>query len=758
MSSNDEMRSKFAALVRTPGSNVHTNDQNNHPPADYGATSDLFKRSEQTSAMLREHRHLHPGKKEYSAYVSRVITNKSKSQDNYIPGSNNAEKSQEGDLFNVGTEMPNYHIIVFVPDIDSSLYGYDLPLAQSLPELYGGVLVTCIPESKEVTKTYGIPNIGEEIIIYYDPQEQNSLALYRRKKYAGIDLRPVLDKDKGTPTRISNTNMRNAKTFIPITVVEGYTYPESEEDLIFGSTKFVRKSPSSWLKTCAQNNNWAAYLIDETPYSPEQKSTFVQAGELKVRQMFEPRIFNHSKAKQANASADNKLFGIILNDGAPNLKLMWEEFENKGCSTHYGVDHYGRVHEFIDPNMVAYHSTAPSCPGNNLLTIGISTCQFGFNYEYAFNNNNVNNRLKAPFLNLLKGKNLFVGNPDYIGLPSNIMAKSSIGISNDTYLLSSKEGMESCWMLTRCLSDKFNIPLDAPAIVKYMRANSNLPQFKEETKTPYIYNFSDLATSIKGNILCGYDGLIQYPGIRARSWITAGRSHGAAATEYYMFCRMLGLSPDDSYYATLGTLALPGTTINSKIGSSVFINLGEYLNKYGPLFINRSYVPNPLDARELLISAGKKVFNVADTFRRQLLLENIQEKEEGTAESVGINFAATAGYQIEDAWQQFLNEKDNYLGADLTIEHGLYIIESARKKVFEEIRQIDTTMSEEKYSEYFTPFGKYLTRTAVNMFHASAAYIAEGKMPDTIKLSNKTEFNNKFFEKYKISFKEILNL
>jgi hypothetical protein len=759
MSSNDEMRSKFAALVRTPGSNVHPSDHNNLPPADYGAASDLFKRAEQTAHILREPSHLHSGKKEYSAYVSRVITNKSKSQDNYVPGSNNAEKAQEGDIFNVGTEMPNYHISVFIPDIHSSLYGYNLPAGQFLPDLYEDALVICIPESKEVTKTYGIPNVGDEIIIYYDPLEENSLALYRRKKAAGIDLRPALDKNKGNATPISRTNMRNAKSFTSLTVVEGYAYPESEDDMIVGLTKFVKKSPSSWLKTCAQNNNWAAYLVSETPHSPEQKSTIVEAGEIKVKQMFEPRIFNNSKAKEANASADNKLFGIVLNDGAPNLKLMWKEFEKQGCSTHYGIDHYGRVHEFIDPNMTAYHATAPSCPGNNLLTIGISTCQFGFKYEHAFNNNDISKRLKAPFLNLLRGKNLFVGNPDYVGLPNNIMARSSVGLSNDTYLLSSKEGMESCWMLTRCLSDKFSIPLDAPAIVKYMRANSSLPQFKETSRTPYVYNFNDLSTSIKGNILCGYDGLIQYPGIRSRSWITAGRSHGAAATEYYMYCRMLNFTPDDAYYATLGTLVLPGTTPNSKIRASAFIDVGSYLNKFGSLFATKSYVPNPLEARDLLIGAGKKVFNVADAFRRQLLLENIQEEESGGPEgSIGINFAATAGYQIEDAWKQFLNEKEDYLNTNLTIEHGLLIVESARKKVFEEIRQINTSMSEEKYSEYSTPFGKYLTRTAVNMFHVSAVELAAFGTPDTITLANKQEFNNKFFEKYKISFKEILDL
>ena len=758
MSSDDEIRPNFANLVRTPGTNVSPSDLNPHPPADYSVNSDLFKRSEQAAAMLRDPSHLTKGKSEYVGYVYRVIANKSKQQNDYVPGTNNAEKGRETDIFNVGTQMPNYHFIVFIPDIHSEVYGYNLPSANALNDLYDTALLVCIPESDKVTKTYGIPNVGDEVIILYDPEQEGmQIGLYRRKKSSGIDLRPALDKNKNTSVPLKQTNMRNAETFSPMTIIEGYTYPDSEEDNIIGTTKFNRKSPSAWLKTCAANNNWAAYLVDETPFAPEQYSIIAQAGTTKKRQMFEPRVFFNSKAKEANASAENKLFGIVLSDGAENLKLMWNEFEKQGCSTHYGVDHYGRVHEFVDPKMVAYHSVASSCPGNNLLTIGISTCQFGFKYEYAFIENNIKNKLKTTFLNLLKGKNLFVGNPDYIGLPNNVMAKSSLGLSNDTYLLSSKEGMESCWMLTRCLSDKYNIPLDAPAIVKYMRANSNLPQFKNSSTTPYVYNFNDISTNIKSNVLCGYDGLINYPGVRSRSWITAGRSHGAAATEYYMFCRMLNFTPDDAYYAMLGTLVLPGTTTDSSI-SSVFVNPNQYFSKYGSLFVNRSYVPNPLQGGDMLISVGKKVFNIADTFRRQLLLENIQSEEASEQQNI-INFAGLAGYQIEDAWQQFLNEKDSYLEDDgLTPEYGLYVVESARKKVFEEIRRLNITMSEEKYSEYSTPFGQYLTKTAVNMFHSSAVSIAAGKTPRTIQLSNKPEFENKFVEKYKISFKEILNL
>tara|TARA_R100000808_G_scaffold367_1_gene2043 strand:- start:11921 stop:14197 length:2277 start_codon:yes stop_codon:yes gene_type:complete len=758
MASDDEMRKDFASLVRRPGSNVRTGNNNDMPPADMGPASDLFRRAEQVSHALREPTHLTKGKKEYVAYVARVITNKSKTQQNYSPGGNNPEKGRKKDLFNVGTEMPNYHISVFIPDIHSALYGYILPSAANLLGLYEEALVRCIPENKEVTKTYGIPNVGDEIIIYYDPMEENSLATYRRKKASGIDLRPALDRYKHDRIPLTETNMRGAKFFSPLTVVEGYTPPESGQDLVIGDTKFVKKAPSSWLRSCAQKNNWAAYLINETRYSPKQKATVVEEGGTKIRQFYEPRVFTHPKAKEANASSENKLFGIVLSDGAPNLRLMWQQFEKQACSTHYGIDHNGRVHEFVEPTMVAYHSSAPSCPGNNLLTIGISTCQFGFKYEHAFNDNNIKNKLKPSFLNLIKGKNLFVGNSDYVGLPRNILAKTSLGIANDTYLLSSKEGMESCWMLTRCLSDKYDIPLESPAIVNYMRSNSKIPQFKDTSKTPYIYNFNDISTSIKGNILCGYDGLISYPGIRSRSWITAGRAHGAAALEYYMFCRMLNFTPDEAYYATLGTLILPGTVADSKITSSVFIDLQTYISKYGSLFATRSYVPNPLDGKQMLISAGKKVFNIADSFRKQLILENTHPA--GTSPDADvINFGALAGYQIKDAWQQFLEEKENYLGISPTLEHCLYIVESARKKVFGEIQLLNKSISESKYSEYSTPFGKYVTSTAVNMFHTSAKHLAPaGTEPVTIKCSKNPEFENKFFAKYKISFKQILNL
>lgn len=755
MASNDEMRNKFASLVRRAGANVHASDKNPMPAADMGPASDLFKRSEQVSHALREPNHLPKGKREYTAYVARVITNKSKSQDNYVPGSSNVEKGREQDPLNVGTELPNYHISVFVPDIHSALYGYELPAGDGLLELYEEALVRCIPENKEVTKTYGIPSVGDEIIIYYDPMEENSLATYRRKKSSGIDLRPALDPLKNRTRDLSSTNMRDAKFYSSVTPVEYYTPPEKPEDVLIGDTKFVKKQPSAWLKTCADNNNWSAYLV-ETSHSPSQKSTVIEGGVNKVKQFFEPRIFTNSKALEANASPENKLFGVVLSDAAPSLRSMWAEFEKTRSSTHYGIDHYGKVHEFIDSAMVAYHSAAASCPGNNLMSIGISLCQFGFKYEHAFHENNTKNKLKPAFLNLLKGKNLFIGNPDYVGLPQNILASTAIGISNDTYLMSSREGMESAWKLTSCLSNKYNIPLDTPAIVKYMRANSNLPLFKDVNRTPYLYNFNDLSTSIKTNALCGYDGLINYPGTRARSWMTAGKNYGGSATEYYMYCRMLNFNSEEAYYATLGTMVLPGTTAGSKIKSSDFINVQAYVNKYGPLFTTKSFVPNPSEGKGMLIEAGKKVFNVADTFRKNLIVENTLNAE-NTPGSVPINFGATAGYQIQDAWEQFLNEKDNYLSVSPTLEHCLYIVESARKKVFAELQYMNDAIPDSKYSEFSTALGKYITTTAVNMMHVSAKHI-NSTNPLTITCANNPEFESEFMQKYKISFKQILNL
>mgnify|MGYP003133018506 CR=1 FL=1 len=757
MSSNDDTRDRFASLIRRSGGNVHSDDQNRIPRRDSGPNGNIFLDSVVVRHHLRQPSHLPSGKREFVGYVYRVVTNKTRSQDDFTPGVANVDKGRERDPFNAGTKIPNWHITVFIPEIHGDYLGYNIP--KTLGKLSDAALLICVPENEEVAKTQGVPAIGDEVVIYYDPAEE--MGAYRRKKSSGIDLRPALDPLKNNARNLSTTNMRNSQFISSIVAGEYYTPPESDDDTLVGDTKFNKKQPAAWLKSCAERNNWGMFLVD-TQLSPEQKSTIVQGGETKIKQFYEPRIFTNTKAKEAQASAENKLFGVVLSDGAQNLNLMWNEFEKRGSSTHYGIDHNGRVHEFIDPTNVAYHSAARSCPGNNVMSIGISMCQFGFKYEHAFNGNSIKNKLKSTFMNLLKGKNLFVGNPDYVGLPHNVLAQLSTtnsGMPNDTYLLASKAAMESSWKLTSCLSEKYNFPLDSPAIVKYMRTNFKPNQFSDPARTPYVYNFGDLTTIIKNNAVCGYDGLITYPGVRARPWITAGRTSGGSATEYYMFCRMLNLTPDEAYYATLGSLTLPGTTKNSKINASAFLDLGAYIGKYGNIFVNNSFVPNPIDGKQMLTTAGKKIFNVADAFRKQLIIDNTHTANESAPGAPPINFGAIAGYQVQDAWSGFLWEKENYLGAEPTLEHCLYIMESARKKVFAEYQYLNNSIPDSKYSEFSTQLGQWLTRTAVNMVHVSAVAIKPPPLtPLTSICAKNPEFEAKFLEKYKISFKGILNL
>jgi len=756
MASESELRKKFASLIRNEGANVHSSDQNPNPPADYGQASDLFKRAAALEYAALQPKHLAKGKKEYDAIVAKVVTNKSVTDDNYVPGTNNAFKGREQDSFNIGTESANYHIAAFVPDIHSALYGFTLPGATGdLAELYENEgLVQCIPENDKVTKTYGVPNEGDEIVIYYDPMQENDLALYRRKKSTGVDIRPALDQFKGQFNALATRNMSGGQFFSPPILAEKYHFSlELGSATDVGTSKFIKKAPSEWLKACAQNNNWGAHLV-ESPYVPLQKSTIVEGDTSRVKQFFEPRVFTNTKAVAAEASANDKLFGIVLSDGATNLKSMWVEFEKQAGSTHYGIDHYGKVHEFVDSSMVAYHSFAGSCPGNNLLSIGISYCQFGFDFETAFNDNDINSGLRTSFRKLLQGGYLPIGNPDFIGIPSNILAKSSVGFAKDTYMLASKLGLENSWKLVSCLASKYGMPLDAPAIVKYLRSNSNNSEFKDPNKTPYVYDFFDLSNSTKNNFLCGYDGLIKYPGIRARNWMTAGRSAGGSAAEYYMYCRMSGLNSDESYYATIASLILPGATKGSKLDSSIFIDLESYAKTFGLSYLTKSFVPNPSRASSFLVETGKKVFNIVDPLRRDLLIKDTYSSTDGTTP---ITFTGLAGKEKQDAHQEFLYEKDNYLGIEPSTEHCMYIVDAARKKVFSEYKYINSNISDSKYEEYNTPFGQMLTRIAVNMFHTSAKYV-DLVTPVTIMCAGKTDFEKNFSDKYKMNFKEIINI
>ena len=175
--------------------------------------------------------------------------------------------------------------------------------------------------------------------------------------------------------------------------------------------------------------------------------------------------------------------------------------------------------------------------------------------------------------------------------------------------------------------------------------------------------------------------------------------------------------------------------------------------------MNNSFVPNPIDGKQMLITAGKKIFNVADAFRKQLIIDNTHTANESAPGAPPINFGAIAGYQVQDAWSGFLWEKENYLGAEPTLEHCLYIMESARKKVFAEYQYLNNSIPDSKYSEFSTQLGQWLTRTAVNMVHVSAVAIKPPPLtPLTSICAKNPEFEAKFLEKYKISFKGILNL
>lgn len=675
--------------------------------------------------------------------------------------------------YSAATNTTNYNIYAYIYDLDT-VVGKKLPTnddGEEFAEMYrSGVLIHCVPLNEEVIKKQGLPKVKEKIWIRCNPLDSK-----REGKYIGRynknDFTSTLTTRKKIKRSVSL--LSGGRPLVTGAELHGLATDSPKTEKAQG-VQFTARQPSAWLKACAVENGWAANLVTTTWSPPEYK---VESNPTNIAglggksPLFSDRIFLDQRAISAGANNQNKLFSIVYHDGQTSIREWWEHALTAKRSIHYYVNSRSKVHEFVDPTKKANHCSNNSCPGNDDLSIGIAYCHHSTNFKNLYNENNIKNSLRARYRFLLQNGYMLIGAPNYTGIPvpHAVCGATSVASSyHDSYIIGGKETLEIGWQLTKCLAKKYNIPIEGaiPQIkmIHEYKSSGNPPSAGvtagSTNKIPYFYNLNDIKKylpSYQGKFLCGFDGMIKYPGIRSFAAVSANKYDGGKPPEFYAFCRMSGYSKEEAYYATLGSMILPGVTKGGRLGSSDYIVKPDiYKELFGELHTNMSAVPNPADpiARTALLEYGRKVYTIAEFYRSLILYKDSYASNIADKFSPGLIASAILDVDENNPWQEIA------LSLSEETKPCLEIFDILRIKIGNQMKLSDISLTNDKINDYESDLGLYVTKLALDLF----IYVSKESDNNAIEdcLDDDEEiydsFAKSFKDKYKFDIKTVVNI
>lgn len=686
-------------------------------------------------------------------------------EDGKVKGNSRKAAIHDKRTYSAITDTVNYHIYAYIYDLDTVI-GRKKPTeddGEEFVEMYrSGVLIRCEPQDPDLVKKQGLPKVNEKIWIRCNPLDSKKEGIYIGRYNKG-DFTSVLTTT--SKVKRATSILTGGKPLSPSFENSGLTNDMPATEKIKGA-QFTARQPSAWLKACATENGWVANLTT-TQYSPPEYTEIsnppLSAGKIPF---YSERNFV-SSALEAGANKEHKLFSIVYQDGMPSIRRLWEDYTVHRASIHYYVDARSKVHEFIDPSKRASHCHNDSCPGNNDLSIGIGYCHHALNFNYIYNKNDIKNSLKADYRFLLQNGYLIIGAPRYTGIPSPHAvygASSTVASYWDSYIVGSKEVLETGWNLTQCLAKKYNIPIGETISQARMIDKNGLPGNFGNTNIdvgsvngiPYFYN---LEKDLKGygKILCGYKGMIKYPGIRSLSSADAGQFDAGKVPEFYALCRISGYSPEDAYYATLGSMVLPGVTKGANLGASEYIvDSEDFTELFGTMYKNKAIVPNPSNdmARVALLEYGKKVFTIAEFYRSLILYKDVYEGNVASKFKPGLIAAATLDIDENNPWREIA------LSLSEETKPCLEIYDTLRNKMADQMKMSDLALTDEKLNDYESDLGLYVTRLALDLFIYVSKESDNNSIEDCLDDDEPTyeSFAKSFKDKYKFDIKTVANI
>lgn len=699
------------------------------------------------------------------AYVQKNLTQ----AEGKVKGNSSKAAIHDKRSYSAITNTVNYHIYAYIYDLDTVI-GKKKPTeedGEEFVEMYrSGVLIRCEPQDPDLIKKQGLPKVNEKIWIRCNPLDSKKEGIYIGRYNKG-DFTSVLTTTK--KVRRSLSILTGGKPLTPGSNLHGLTsdMPQTEK---VGDVQFSARQPSAWLKTCATENGWVANLTT-TQYAPPEYREIPNPTNTpglggKIPFYSERNFVNTAVA--AGANKQNRLFSIVYQDGVPSIRALWRDYINiSKSSIHYYIDARSKVHEFVDPSKKANHCSNQSCPSNNDLSIGIGYCHHALSFNYLYSGKDINNSLKAEYRFLLQNGYMLIGAPKYTGIPSpqTVYGASSTNASYfDSYIIGSKEVLETGWKLTQCLAKKYNIPIGETIPQLKMVHMNGLPGNLGTTNidigsinsVPYFYN---LERDLKGygKMLCGHEGMVRYPGIRSMSSATTGQYDAGKVPEFYALCRISGYNPQDAYYATLGSMILPGITKGANLGSSEYIiNSDDFTELFGDFYTKNSAVPHPSNAtaRTALLQYGKKVYTIAEFYRSLILYKDAHAGNVADKFKPGLIAAATLDVDENNPWQEIA------LSLAEETKPCLEIYDTLRIKIADQMKLSDLSLTNEKLNDYESDLGLYVTKLALDLFIYVSKESDNNSIEDCLDDDEETyeSFAKSFKDKYKFDIKTVVNI